>query len=137
MRSVASIPTLANKRQNRSNTQKRIFSLDINPNRTMLACNAGESENIATYRLPTLDPLCVGENGHRETIMGLTWLDDEFVVSGSSESRLALWRINEDEMDFPISGRESVSMHATIDPLCVRDVRNSQHVSIIKHSRIA
>lgn len=122
------IPTLSNNRANHPEVQGGLHAIEINPSRSFLATGARNSADIAVYRLPTLDPVCVGENGHRDLIMGMCWLDDQFLVSGSKDSRLALWRINEDLMDFPDGGKEACPTFATINPLCVKDCRTAQRV---------
>jgi len=40
---------------------------------------------------------CFHEQGaHSDWIFDLTWLDDQFVVSGSRDGSLALWRVTDD-----------------------------------------
>lgn len=75
--------------------QSGIHAVEINPSRTMIATGAQNSRDIAVYKLPTLDPVCVGEKAHSEWVLDLCWLDNEFLVSGSTDGKLGLWKIEE------------------------------------------
>jgi len=44
---------------------------------------------------------------------------------------MALWRINEDHMEFPDGGEEACPTFATIHPLSVKEVRTAQRVSLV------
>ena len=38
----------------------------------------------------------IGEGAHRDWIFDMCWLDDQFVVSGSRDGTLGLWRISDE-----------------------------------------
>lgn len=125
MRRVDLIPTLSS---NRVNVQSGIHAAQINPSRTMLATGARHSPDVAIYRLPTLDPVCIGENAHQEWIYDMCWLDDQFLVSGSKDTRLSLWRVNEDYMELPPVDKKSMPTHAHISPVIVKECRAAQKI---------
>lgn len=64
------IPSLISRRDPLGNEPQQcgIHSVQINPSRTLLATGARNTCDIAVYRLPTLDPVCVGENAHRDWV---------------------------------------------------------------------
>ena len=135
MRRVDAIPTLRNSRGANPDTQSGIHSCQINPSRTLLATGARHSADIAIYRLPTLDPICIGENAHRDWVFDMCWLDDQFLVSGSRDTKLALWRINEDIIDFPEKKKEEEAepcpSYAHINSVCIKDVRSAQKIRAV------
>lgn len=98
MRRVDAIPTMQGTRQAGTEMQNGINAIEINPSRTMLATTARHSADIAVYRLPTLDPVYIGEYCHRDWVMDMCWLDDQFLVSGSKDAKMALWRFDEDKI---------------------------------------
>lgn len=79
MRRLDAIPTLPNNRSNGPESQNGIHAIQINPSRTLLATGARHSSDIAIYRLPTLDPVCIGENGHRDWVFSCMRCQFQFV----------------------------------------------------------
>lgn len=133
MRRVDAIPTLPNSRSNGPETQNGIHAIQINPSRTLLATGARHSSDIAIYRLPTLDPVCIGENGHRDWVMDMCWLDDQFIVSGSKDAKMALWRINEEQETTTDDNGETCPTYAHIVPLVTKECKAAQKVCCSAH----
>lgn len=80
-----------------------IHSISINPSNTLLATGAEHVNDIAVYSLPSLEPVTVGYNAHSYWIFDSVWLDDQNVVSGAGDNRLALWGIDSYSSNHPSS----------------------------------
>lgn len=77
-----------------------IHSISINPSGTLLATGSENVNDIAVYRLPNLEPVCVGHSAHKNWIFDTVWIDDNHVVSGANDGTLALWKIDANDFDY-------------------------------------
>lgn len=59
----------------------------------------------------------------------MCWLDDQFLVSGSKDAKMALWRINEDVIDIDDkTNEESCPTYARVSALAVKECRAAQKI---------
>jgi len=69
-----------------------IHSIALNKTGTVLATGGENPNDIAAYRLPSMEPVCVGEH-HSDWIFSLAWISPRLLASGSRDGTIAIWSI--------------------------------------------
>ena len=69
--------------------------------------------------------LIYNQAAHKDWIFDLTWLDDQFVVSGSRDGSLALWRVTDDMLVRTVLLLQSAFVSTTISRAIYSDVQSN------------
>lgn len=126
-RKIDQIPSLESKEGARPpNTERGVNSIELNPSKTLITTGASNSNDVAVYRLPTLDPVCVGGKGHQDWIFDQTWIDDQFFVSGSRDGSLSLWRITDELLQEVVQA--DIPKYRYMEPLLTKECKQADKV---------
>ncbi|GFR87123.1 DDB1- and CUL4-associated factor 12-like [Elysia marginata] len=112
-----------------------IHSIAINPSHTMLATGGENTNDLAIYELPYFNPICVGEQAHKDWIFDMDWIDDGHIVTGSRDSSVALWRVDSEDLSVSENGDGDGPGHSIIKACVSKPCSGALRVRALSLSR--
>ncbi|CAH1252501.1 DCAF12 [Branchiostoma lanceolatum] len=116
-------------------------SVAINPSGTLLATGGKDPLTLAIYTLPSFDPRHLGQGCHHDWIFSIVWLDDKFLVTGSRDSSVAVWKIEDSSQSEQHSVREQLhsqtASYSSAEELHSETAADSSGVAVSCHLHAA